>query len=333
MKRVVLTKKDREQFFNDLLEKSKESLDSMAPRYGISGRTIRDWRRGKFLPSVEKLEVIANDFDLKLPPFKTRSQYWYTKKGARKGALARMTLYGPPGTPKGRRKGGLISQQNRRENPEHYKQIGCIVRKKFKDFEKTERLAELFGILLGDGCITSNQIKITLHRVDDERYGQFVEKLISQEFGEKPSRYERGNVFDYMLSGVGLVASLERFGLKKGNKIKQKVDIPKWILSEMSFAISCIRGLIDTDGGVYVHKHVVKNKEYLHFGLCFTSASRPLLESVHKILINAGVNAKMQGERRIYIYSFKEIIKYFKVIGSNNPKHKEKFITYLKLMQ
>ncbi len=331
MQRAVLTKKDREQFFNNLLEKSKKNLDIIASQYGMSGRTLRDWRRGKFFPSLEILEAIVRDFQIELPPCKKLPQYWYiTSDSSRKGALKRMKLYGFPGNLAGRRKGGLSSQQKRRENPEYYKQRGCIVEKKFKDFKKTERLAELFGILLGDGCITRNQVKITLHKIDDEKYGQFVERLISQEFGEKPSQYERENVFDYALSGVGLVANLEKLGLKRGNKIKQKVGIPKWILNEKRFAISCVRGLIDTDGGVYVHKHIVKNKEYFHFGLCFTSASKPLLESVHKILINTGVNAKMQGEQRIYIYGLKETIKYFRIVKSNNPKHNNKLITYLK---
>ncbi len=334
MQRAILSKKDREEFFNDLLEKSGKSLNFIATQYNISGRTLRDWRRGKFFPSVEILELIARDFQIKLPPYKKLPQYWYiTSTNSRKAALERMRLYGPPGTFEGRRKGGLSSQQKRKENPEYYRKRGCIVEKKFKNFIKTEKLAELFGILLGDGCITYNQVKITLHKVDDKEYGQFVEDLILQEFGEKPSRYERENIFDYMLSGVNLTAKLEELGLKKGNKIKQKVSIPKWILDKRSFSISCVRGLVDTDGGVYIHRHIVRNRKYCHFGLCFTSASRPLLEEVYKILIDNGISAKIQGEQRIYIYNFKEIIKYFKIVGSNNPKHKEKFIKYLKLKQ
>jgi transcriptional regulator with XRE-family HTH domain len=330
MQRVVLTKKDREKFFNDLLKKTV-NLNIIAPQYGISGRTLRDWRRGKFLPTLDILEKIAKDFNIKLPPFKTRPQYWYAVKGAKRGALKRMELYGPPGTTEGRRKGGLVSQQKRRENPEYYKKRGCILAKNFKNLKKSEKLAELFGILLGDGCITYNQVKITLHKIDDKRYGEFVENLMLQEFREKPSRYERKSVFDYMLSGVNLVKRIEDFGLKKGNKIKQKVDIPNWILEKRKFSISCVRGLIDTDGGVYVHRHVVRRKRYYHFGLCFTSASRPLLKSVHKILIELGINAKIQGETRIYIYGLKETLKYFKIVGFNNPKHRDKLTTYLKL--
>jgi len=41
-----------------------------------------------------------------------------------------------------------------------------------------------------------------------------------------------------MLSGRNLVKNLESFGLKKGNKIKNQVDIPKWILKNKKFALT-----------------------------------------------------------------------------------------------
>ncbi len=331
MQRAVLTKKDREQFFNNLLEKSKVSLNSIAPRYGISGRTLRDWRRGKFLSSVEKLEAIANDFNLKLPPFKTRSQHWYAIKGARKGALARMALYGPPGTPEGRKKGGLVSQRNRRENPEKYRVLGCLISKTFLMPDFSKELAELCGILLGDGAITDTQIRVTLNRFTDRKYAFFVAKLMERIIGEKPSKYIQESTVELCLSGVELVKLFEKLGLKRGNKVAQQVNIPKWILKNKIFALSCLRGLVDTDGGVYTHNHVVGGKRYLHFGLCFTSASKPMLDSVHKIFISVGIKAKVQGERRIYIYDMKEVFKYFKIVGSNNPKHKKRLKKYLKI--
>ncbi len=239
MQRAVLKPKDRTRFFSDLFQNNKIDINKLASRYRISSRTLRDWRRGKFLPSLETLKTIAKDFQIKLPPFEVVPQYWYiTSENARRAALVRLKLYGPPGTPDGRRKGGLTSQQKRRENPEYYRRLGCKVAKKFTPLKKTKHLSELFGILLGDGGITQNQVKITLHKTDDRAYSRFVKKLITQEFEEKPSLYERENVLIYMLSGRNLVKNLESFGLKKGNKIKNQVDIPKWILKNKKFALT-----------------------------------------------------------------------------------------------
>ena len=41
-------------------------------------------------------------------------------KGASKGGIKHLALYGPPGTPEGRKKGGHISQVRRKEHPEQY---------------------------------------------------------------------------------------------------------------------------------------------------------------------------------------------------------------------
>lgn len=329
MQRAVFTKKDRDQFFNNLLVKSKASLGSIAAQYNISGRTLRDWRRGKFFPSVEKLKAIANDFELKLPSFKTRPQYWYTIKGARKGALARMALYGPPGTLEGRRKGGLVSQRNRRENPEKYRALGCLIAKTFSTPDFSKELAELFGIILGDGTVTNTQVRVSLDRSADREYVSFVSKLIEQITGEEPSKYIRESTVELCLSGVELVKLFEKLGLKKGNKVAQQVKIPDWIMSNRKYAFACLRGLFDTDGGLYIHKHGNGKWQWNNLGWCFTNYSLPLVTDVKKILLSANITPK-GNEKRIFLYAVPEIRKFMNTIGSSNPKNIDKYQMYMK---
>ena len=41
-------------------------------------------------------------------------------------------------------------------------------------------------------------------------------------------------------------------------------------------------GLMDTDGGVYLHKYKVNGKPYQYIKMCYTSHSKPLLYAVEK---------------------------------------------------
>jgi hypothetical protein len=40
-----------------------------------------------------------------------------------------------------------------------------------------------------------------------------------------------------------LILTLEKFGLKRGNKVKNNVGIPDWIFNKKTFLESCIRGI------------------------------------------------------------------------------------------
>lgn len=311
-----------------MTEKTGLSSEVLARICGVSSRTFRDWMREKFTISESALLKLRERFSLSLPEnIKIVPDFWYVAKGARKGALRRMEIYGPPGTLEGRKKGGRISQLRRKENPQKYKTLGCNVRKDFPDIQKSNDLAEALGIILGDGGITTYQVKVTLDRTTDREYSVFVQDLFGKVFGEKPSFSERydDNSLHLTLSGIGLVESLSNFGVNKGNKIIMQVDFPEWIWEKLDYQIACVRGLFDTDGCIYLHYHWTKGIKYRSLGFCFTSWSVPLLNSFYRVLQKVKIKSYLKSGR-IYIYDFLEIEKYFKIFGSSNPKHTKKFI-------
>lgn len=328
MERAVLTKNDLGQFFASLLKKSELGLEGLAILYGVSGRTLRDWRRGKFLPSAEKVRAMARDFRIKLPSFKTRPNHWSAIKSSKKAAFARMALYGPPGTPEGRQKGGLTSQRNRRKNPEMYRALGCIIPKTFHVPKRSKALAELFGIFLGDGSITNGQVRVSLDRFADHLYATFVERLMSKTLGERPARFERESTIELYISGVKLVRILEKLGLSRGSKVAHQVRIPQWIMTNRQYAYACLRGLFDTDGGVYIHHHRNKKRQWHNLGWCFTNHSLPLVVDSKAILTLAGITPR-GNEKRIFLYAVSEIRRFMETIGSSNPKNTEKYQTYM----
>lgn len=327
MARIIFAKGGQSKWINDLVKKFKMRNTDLALICHVSGRTLRDWRREKFNISDNALLKLCNHFNLSFPlGVKTVPDYWYVLKGARKGALRRMELYGPPGTPEGRRKGGRISQLKRKENPQKYRELGCNVRKDFNCPPKTETLAEVVGIILGDGGVTNYQVKVTLDNKVDKEYATFVRQLMFQVLGELPSYKERNddNSICLTLSGANLIDILSTIGIKRGNKILQQVDFPKWIWKKKEYQIACVRGLFDTDGCVYFHHHWTKGIKYRNLGLCFTSWSKPLLQSVHEVLRRREIKHSIQNDERIYVYSLKEVKKYFRIFCPSNPKFNQR---------
>jgi len=267
--------------------------------------------------------LFCQKFNISIPKNINRlDDYWYLKKCAKKGALARMKLHGLLGNIETRRKGGIISQQRRRENPKKYFMMGCLVRKTYSVTRVNEDFAEFAGILLSDGRITNNQVRITVSNLVDRDYSKYIVQLMKKIFKYTPSLSfrKKENTIYITLSGVGLVKLLEKYGFKKGNKTKQQVDIPNWIKGKEKFEKACVRGLMDTDGGIYFHNHIVKGKKYKHIGLCFTSFSTPLLNSVSNILKNCKIIHHLK-KNRIYLYNLASIKNYFLIFGTSNSKN------------
>ncbi|OGD56325.1 hypothetical protein A3I57_00780 [Candidatus Beckwithbacteria bacterium RIFCSPLOWO2_02_FULL_47_23] len=322
MSRLVINKDKIRLFFDNIQDKSGENWDQIGRKVRLSGRTIRDWRRGVLLPNKEKLEKLALIFQQRLPlVIEEREEYW-TKKYARKGALARLKKYGPPGTPEGRRKGGLISQQKRRERPEYYRKLGVNIRKKIKIPKHSIFLAEFMGIVLGDGGLSLEQCFITLNCIKDKQYSIYVKKLIKKLFGVDASIYLRpiNGTITVAVSGRDFIEFLVKEGLKVGNKVKNQVDVPEWVKNNFIFSKRCLRGLMDTDGGIFIHRYKIKRKEYRYKKICFTNKSQPLLNFVFNALRKLGLNPKRFNDNKIWLYSEVEVKKYFKLVNSSNQR-------------
>lgn len=333
MGRIGFLKGKQSAWINKILKENDLSVKEISQICGVSHRTFRDWRREKYTISEKALLKIHKKFHTAIPnKIQHLSDFWYVKKGARKGALRRMELYGLLGNQESRRTGGLVSQQRRRENPEKYRVLGCNVRKEFKIEAPTVEFAELAGILLGDGGISNTQVRITISALVDRQYAKFISKLVYNVFGEHPSVFERSedNTINLTVSGIALVELLLKWGFVKGNKIVQEIDFPQWIWSDRQFQKACIRGLIDTDGGLYFHRHWVKGIRYRNLGLCFSSGSKPLLNSVSKVLNDYNIIHSLDKKGRLYIYSLEQIKKYFSIFGTNNSKNKHKIDYHLK---
>ena len=237
-----------------------------------------------------------------------------------------MELYGLLGTLEGRRKGGHNSQINRSLYPERYS--NCNLKKLFTVPVFSEKLAELVGIILGDGGITSSQLRITLNKETEPEYVDYVVGLMGETLGEKPKKFyfkgRASKTCNLILSGVGLISMLSQLGLEKGNKVTKQVKVPGWIRESPEFSRRCLCGLIDTDGCVFCHKHTSHGYFCLNLGLTYTSHSFPLLDFVYETLLAEGFNPKIQDDS-VYLYREREVVKYADKIGFSNSHHMGRF--------
>lgn len=313
----------QKNFLNSVKEKLGFSWEDIASGFGLSGRTLRDWRNETLLGQKEVLISLSKKTRIPLPPIvEEKEEWWSAKSWSARANVIRMKIYGPPGTPEGRSKGGKVSQLRRRLYPEKYAGTGVILRKKFIFPDDSAKLAEFIGIMLGDGGLDKYQAKIILDSVSDKNYVDFVASLINTLFKVKPSLYYRKKrAVTVCISGSNFINYLVEKGLCVGNKLKANIGIPAWIKRNNEYSKACIRGLIDTDGCFFKHGYKVKGKLYEYKKISFVSYIPQLMTDVYKQLLLLGFSPKIQDGKRLFLYNQNESIRYFKEIGTSNPKN------------
>jgi len=194
--------------------------------------------------------------------------------------------------------------------------------------EKSRDLAELFGIILGDGHIQqysenkngvykgSYFIEITLNSNEHSLIDR-TKNLLLKETDQKPKMYpKRGDCIRLVIHSKKLTEELLKLGLKSGNKLENKVEVPDWIKSNENYCKACIKGLIDTDGSIYIDNR----EKYNYTRIQFTNYSQPLLEDFKKMCEDIGIQVVKGGPHQLQI-SLKDINRFFEIINPIKATH------------
>ena len=169
--------------------------------------------------------------------------------------------------------------------------------------EKNESLAEMIGIILGDGRIRWDptgrhyQLDIILNYVDEREYVLYVKDYLKSLFKIEPKINRQKNDDGTLGKGIyltiynkNLIEQLISLGLKSGNKVINQVRVPKWIREEnihdnqtKSLVIACLRGLIDTDGSIFpnLKENAIK--------INFKNGSLPLVKDLKELSESLGI--------------------------------------------
>lgn len=321
--RVKFLSGQQRSFLLRVEEKSKLHPDKLAGLAGIVSRSYCDWKREKLHMTLAAALSFQKNFMVPLPESSREMvRRWkkYKSEMGERGGLARFKKYGSPATPEGRRKGGAKALSILRARG-----VIPLIKKYNLPGGYSEQLAEYVGILLGDGGITPSQACITLNSEADKDYVNYVVALEINLFGTPPKillRKDSKAIVIY-LNGVQLANYLTTIGLKFGNKVKQQVGVPDWIKLSRAYRIACLRGLMDTDGGVFLHKYKVNGKTYAYKKICFTNRSLPLLYFVDDILKELGLTPKLITKvenKKVWLYNKAEVEEYLGLVGTHNTR-------------
>ncbi len=243
------------------------------------------------------------------------------KESARKGGIARIQLHGNPGTLEGRRLGGLRSIRTHSANDSRFKTLRLIRMPKV-----SAELAELFGIVMGDGHVGSYQLLITTNSETDMDHALYSKELLERLFDIPVSLYKRkdSKAVQIVASSKALCLYFVSKGMPQGDKLRGGICPPNWVLKNKKLRYAFLRGLIDTDGSVYKDSHLIKDKKYTSTCIAFTSASAALRDFVYVTCVELGLSPTLSG-RDVRIRRRKSVQKYMELVGSHNAKHIRRF--------
>jgi len=204
----------------------------------------------------------------------------------------------------------------------------------------TPKLAEEIGIHIGDGSLNfykrTHLYSLRGHLSDDKKYyTDFIKFLYKDLFGLEVNMRRWPDVIGFQVGSkaIGTFKS-SVLGLPLGPK--KEIEIPNFILESDNSDVygACIRGIFDTDGCLSFEKKSRQKPYYPR--IMFTTTSKKLTENLVSLLrkrFNFNLSSWYKDYKNrnwnrlnyICVRGKRNLRKWFKIIGSNNPKNSFKF--------
>ena len=224
------------------------------------------------------------------------------------------------------------------------------------DFEVDKDFALLYGIMLGDGCLSlvnrkdrkaqTKFISITGSSIDDLPFFENIVHPLLKKFRGRDTKIKFRKdckAIDYNFSDYKLFDIISSFGFPVGKK-GDKLFIPK-IFYDLNLVTYVISGFFATDGSLVLTKN--PNKYYPRLEIHVIS--KGLLEEIFiylkslglkgalykckRLTVSLGSYRNIHQKYRIQINGLQNLILFEKKIGFVNPKYKEKFMKFINYSQ
>ena len=196
-----------------------------------------------------------------------------------------------------------------------------------------EKIAELVGILLGDGSLSLkngtstaiNRLKITLNSKEDIEYLGYVKNLLREVFGMEPYiRFRKNeNAVDVLIFKKEVITYLiEKVGLKLSPKWGRAV-IPQ-PYDSLEYGWLVIRGYFDTDGCLVTANNNGTIYPRLEMKVCPSPMQGQFISLLKQYKFTFGAYPIGKGKIRIQLNGKKQLLKWMDCVGFSNPKHSKK---------
>ncbi len=207
-------------------------------------------------------------------------------------------------------------------------------------------LAVLYGILLGDGCLslvnnTKKFIAITGGINDLDFFKNIVSPLLLKFRGKETKIKFRKDcrAIEFNFTDKGLFDLISSYGFPIGKK-GPNITVPNHFLNK-NLMKYIVQGFFATDGSIVL----TKNPNKLYPRLELHTISTKLIEQTYEYLLSIGLNGHfykckrfcrdprwkvVQDQYRFQFNGLKNLQLFDKLIGFINPKHKRRFVDFIK---
>ncbi len=211
----------------------------------------------------------------------------------------------------------------------------------------TKGLAELYGALLGDGCLskyyatydkrTRYCVQLTGHIHDRHYYEAILKPIIQSKFGISGTIRQRAgtNAIIYDIYSRTAFDLFHSFGMPIGKK--KDLRIPEEILAHKQLTAACICGIFNTDGSIYRRyskKYAKHTMIYKHLVVQFKMNALTLIKQIKTFLSENGIiTNKIIRDRDAFVLRITDQISIKRFMLLINTLHKYHMERYLKNTQ
>ena len=158
------------------------------------------------------------------------------------------------------------------------------IKSTYKSLEKNDDLAELIGVVLGDGHIRVFPRCECLRIVGNGNNPGFAKRysaLIAKIFGKEPTviRRSNSNAFNITIYEKHIA---KRLGLPTGSRHSYNFILPSWIAAKRARTVRFLRGLYEAEGSLHFHIGTYTHK------FLFSNANPALLDIVFHCVTKLG---------------------------------------------
>lgn len=166
---------------------------------------------------------------------------------------------------------------------EKMKQRG-IIKSNYPNIRKSGNLAELIGVVLGDGHIGKFPRCEVLRILSNSNNRGFIKRyagLVKEIFGKTPTVAKTKG---YHCTAITIYEKniSKRLKIPSGARKEKRIHVPRWISRRKNHVIRYLRGLYEAEGCYCVHKPTSTYK------FQFTNRNDSMLKNVKKLLIKLG---------------------------------------------